>query len=119
MPPHLAGWAATADLNGVDDDLALAARHYLARVRELRPPHRQRFADGLSHEMISRIPQPLPPGTPPWMVLAAVLAEHRRRATGQVLTTRALTERIWPGFGRIERFTRPVGADAEKTQPLP
>jgi hypothetical protein len=51
-----------------------------------------------------------------------VLAERRRRASGQVLTTRALTERIWPGFGRLENFTRlePVGSfDAEQTQPLP
>ena len=61
----------------------------------------------------ARISQPAPPGTQPWALLAAVLAERRRRATGQVLTTRALTERIWPGFGRIEHFTRPVTDDAE------
>jgi hypothetical protein len=60
-----------------------------------------------------------PPGTQAGALLAAVLAERRRRATGQVLTTRALTERIWPGFGRIEHFTRPVTDDAEQTQPLP
>ena len=56
--------------------------------------------------MTARIPQPAPPGTQAW-------------APGQVLTTRALTERIWPGFGRIEHFTRPVTDDAEQTQPLP
>lgn len=108
MPPQLAAWAATADLNGIDDDLALAARHFLARVRELRPPHRDRFAQSLAAEMSARIPQMSPPGAPPWMLLAAVLAERRRRATGQVLASRALTDRIWPGFGRIERFTRPL-----------
>jgi uncharacterized RDD family membrane protein YckC len=110
MPLPLAGWASTADLNSVDDDLALAARHFLARSREIKPVY--------AH----RIPQPPPAGTPPWMLLAAVLAERRRRASGQQLATRALTERIWPGFGRIERFTRSQAlgsADTQEVQPLP
>ncbi|MEV6490524.1 RDD family protein [Actinoplanes sp. NPDC051633] len=122
MPPPLSRWAVTADLSAVDDDLALAARHFLARAKEIRRPWHDRFADGLAAEMIERIPQQPPPGTPPMHLLAAVLAERRRRASGQVLTTRALTERIWPGFGRLENFTRlePVGSfDAEQTQPLP
>jgi len=124
LPPPLIRWATSADLSAVDDDLALAARHYLARAKEIRQPWHDRFAYGLAAEMIERIPQHPPPDTPPWALLAAVLAERRRRAGGQVLTTRALTERIWPGFGRLEKFTRPpseaVGSfDAEQTQPLP
>ena len=122
MPLPLAGWAASADLNGVDDDLALAARHFLARSRDIRPIYAHRFANGLADEMLARIPQPPPAATPPWMLLAAVLAERRRRASGQQLTARALTERIWPGFGRIERFTRSQAlgsADTQEVQPLP
>ncbi|MFG1608512.1 RDD family protein [Actinoplanes sp. NPDC049265] len=122
MPTPLAGWASTADLNSVDDDLALAARHFLARSRDILPVYAHRFADGLADEMTARIPQPPPSGTPSWMLLAAVLAERRRRASGQQLTTRALTERIWPGFGRIERFTRSQAlgsADTQEVQPLP
>jgi len=122
MPRPLAGWAASADLNGVDDDLALAARHFLARSRDIKPVYAHRFANGLADEMLARIPQPPPAATPPWMLLAAVLAERRRRASGQQLTTRALTERIWPGFGRIERFTRSQAlgsADTQEVQPLP
>ena len=122
MPLPLNRWAATADLSAVDDDLALAARNYLSRAREIRQPWHDRFAYGLAAELTDRIPQPPPPGTPPWPLLAAVLAERRRRASGQALTTRALTERIWPGFGRLEKFTRSesLGSfDAEQTQPLP
>jgi uncharacterized RDD family membrane protein YckC len=122
MPPPLAGWAATLDLSGVDDDRALATRHYLARSAEIRQPHHRRFAYALAQEMAARIPQPPPPGTPPWLFLAAVLAERRRRAARHVLTSRELTDRIWPGFGRLDRFGASHalrGVDAEQTQPLP
>jgi uncharacterized RDD family membrane protein YckC len=148
MPPHLDRWATTLDLSGVDDDLALAARHYLTRSTQIREPHFSRFTYGLAEEIAAKIPQAPPPGTSPWLFLAAVLAERRRRAGQQVFTTRALTERIWPGFGRLDRFTAqpirggsaalgappppgfsappsppgsqsPGGGDAEQTQPLP
>jgi uncharacterized RDD family membrane protein YckC len=127
MPPHLAPWAARLDLSGVDDDLALAARHYLARAGQIREPYHTRFAYGLADEIADRIPQPPPPGTPPWLYLAAVLAERRRRAGTHVLTARALTDRIWPGFGRLDPLlsgrqsvSQPIrGADPEETQPLP
>ena len=105
MPPPLAGWAATLDLSGVDDELALAARHYLARSTELKQPQHTRLGFALAEEIAAKIPQPPPAGTAPWLYLAAVLAERRRRAGEQVVTARALTDRIWPGFGRLDRFT--------------
>jgi uncharacterized RDD family membrane protein YckC len=134
MPPPLAGWAATLDLSDLDDDLALATRHFLARSADIRQPYYSRFAYGLAEEVAAKIPQPPPPGTPPWLYLAAVLAERRRRAGLHVYATRALTDRIWPGFGRLDRFapspavaggeTRQTshairGGDAEQTQPIP
>jgi hypothetical protein len=75
----------------------------------------------LADEVAARIPQPPPPGTPPWLYLAAVLAERRGRASLHVFTARALTDRIWPGFGRLDRFTSQAirSADPEQTQPLP
>jgi uncharacterized RDD family membrane protein YckC len=102
MPPTLAPWAARLDLSGLDDDLALAARHFLARGRQIRQPHQDRLAYGLAAEIADKIGQVPPPGTPPWLFLAAVLAERRRRAGQQVFTGRALTDRIWPGFGRTD-----------------
>lgn len=146
MPPPLARWATTLDLSDLDDDLALATRHFIARSAEIREPYYTRFAYGLAEEVAAKIPQTPPPGTPPWLYLAAVLAERRRRAGQHVYATRALTDRIWPGFGRLDRFapSRAIrtsnnetpsdairtsgaetpshavwGGDAEQTQPLP
>jgi uncharacterized RDD family membrane protein YckC len=103
MPPHLAAWAAHLDLSGLDDDLALACRNYLARSAEIREPQHSRLAYVLANEVGARIRQGPPPGTPLWAFLAAVLAERRRRAAEDVYGTRALTDRIWPGFGRPDR----------------
>jgi uncharacterized RDD family membrane protein YckC len=103
MPPHLATWAARLDLSGLDDDLALACRNYLARAREIREPQHSRFAYELANEVGVRIRQAPPPGTPLWVFLAAVLAERRRRAGEGVYPIRTLTDRIWPGFGRPDR----------------
>ncbi|MDT5032228.1 MAG: hypothetical protein QOC94_2399 [Actinoplanes sp.] len=103
MPPHLAPWAAALDLSDLDDDLALAGRNFLARLTDIREPQRSRFAYTLANEVGARIRQAPPPGTPMWVFLAAVLAERRRRAGEAVYTTRELTDRIWPGFGRPDR----------------
>lgn len=110
MPPQLALWAADLDLSGLDDELALAARHYLARAGEIRQPQNSRFAQTLAQEIAEKIAQHPPPGTPPWMFLSAVLAERRRRAGSRVHATRALTQRIWPGFGRLD-WSRPAVTD--------
>ena len=110
MPPQLAGWAAELDLSGLDDPLALAARHYLARSGEIRQPQHARFAQSLAQEIAEKIGQQPPPGTPAWMFLSAVLAERRRRAGSRVHTTRALTQRIWPGFGRLD-WAQPAVTD--------
>jgi uncharacterized RDD family membrane protein YckC len=110
MPPQLAGWAAELDLSGLDDELALAARHYLARSGQIRQPQHDRFAHSLAQEIAAKISQPPPPGTPAWMFLSAVLAERRRRADSRAHTSRALTQRIWPGFGRLD-WARPAVAD--------
>jgi uncharacterized RDD family membrane protein YckC len=80
MPPNLAGWARTLDLVALDDDLALAVRHFLARNRQLREPARSRLGHLLAHQVVTVTNPPPPPGTPGWAYLAAVLAERHRRA---------------------------------------
>lgn len=102
MPPAMAAWAKTLDLTRLDDDLALAVRHYLARMQDLREPMRGRLATELADEVAARIGRPGALNVPPWIFLSAVLAERRRRAGAGMQTTRALTQRIWPGFGRVE-----------------
>ncbi|MEU4427341.1 RDD family protein [Actinoplanes sp. NPDC024001] len=99
MPAALAGWASVADLSGVGDDLALAARQFLSRAPGFREPALSRLRDELAAEVYARVTPPPPPGTQPWFLLAAVVAERRRRAEAQLATGRVLTERMLPGFG--------------------
>ena len=79
MPPPLAGWAAALDLSQVPDDLALAARQFLARFRDLAPEVRDSMGNRLATAMAAVTTPPPPPGVPAWAFLSAVLAERRRR----------------------------------------
>jgi uncharacterized RDD family membrane protein YckC len=100
MPPPLIGWAQSLDLSALDDDLALAARHALARAPQMTEPYGRRLQQALTDEISARTGRVPPPGTPPRMVLAAVLAERRKRASELVFPARALVDKVWPGFGR-------------------
>ena len=79
MPAPLSAWANRLDLSRVPDDLALAARQFLARAPELAPDVRDRLAGALVASLTAVTAPPPPPGTPDWAFLAAVLAERRRR----------------------------------------
>jgi uncharacterized RDD family membrane protein YckC len=79
MPPQLAGWAQQLDLSRVPDDLALAARQFLARAPELSPQVREEMGTSLARALAAVTAPPPPPGVPAWAFLSAVLAERRRR----------------------------------------
>jgi uncharacterized RDD family membrane protein YckC len=96
MPPGLAGWAATLDLAGLDDDLALSVRHFLARNRQLREPARTQLGLALAKEVAAVTNPPPPMGTPGWAYLAAVHAERHRRAMGQLAKVRTRAATVWP-----------------------
>src|SRR5258705_10689397 len=70
MPPGMASWAATLDLAGLDDELALAVRHFLARNRSIREPARTQLGQRLAREVGSVTNPPPPPKTPGWAYLA-------------------------------------------------
>jgi uncharacterized RDD family membrane protein YckC len=113
MPPGLATWAATLDLAGLDDDLALVVRHFLARNRNLREPARTELGRRLAAEVAAVTNPPAPPGTPGWAYLAAVHAERHRRAMHQLAVARTRTAAVWVGpsmGGRPDQGppTRPV-----------
>ena len=79
MPAPLQAWAEGADLSGVDDALALAARQILGRRSQLAP---QSYADlclRIAGAVAGRVSPPPPDGTPPEAYLRAVVAERRRR----------------------------------------
>ena len=96
MPPGLAEWAATLDLTGLDDDLALAVRHFLARNRTIREPARTELGHRLAREIASVTNPPPPMGTPGWAYLAAVHAERHRRALAQLAAVRTRAASVWP-----------------------
>ncbi|GAB3806755.1 RDD family protein [Micromonospora zhanjiangensis] len=94
--PGLAGWASTLDLAGMDDDLALAVRHFLSRQRQLREPARGRLAYRLAAEVAAATRPPPPAGTPHLAYLAAVHAERHRRALRRLAAVRARAAAVWP-----------------------
>jgi RDD family len=79
MPPELAGWAAAADIGRLPDRLALSVRQFLARAARLHPASRVRLGLALAGEVAQHVAPPPPAGTHPERMMAAVLAERRRR----------------------------------------
>lgn len=81
MPPHLASWAATADIRRLPDGLALTCRMFLARANDLHLGSRARLAATLSQRLAEYVAPAPPEGTHPEYMIAAVLAERRSRET--------------------------------------
>ncbi|OBI73661.1 RDD family protein [Mycobacterium asiaticum] len=79
MPPPLAGWASSLQLSGLSAGQAEVARQFLSRAMQLDPALRDQMAYRIANDVLSRIAPPPPPGVPPQLVLAAVLAERHRR----------------------------------------
>lgn len=124
MPVTLAGWASTLDLTGLDNDLALTVRHYLARNREIREPARSRLGYSLASEVAACTTPPPPPGTPGWAYLAAILAERNRRAVRRLAQARAATATVWPELARevhapATLMVLPFGPPVVPASPMP
>jgi uncharacterized RDD family membrane protein YckC len=95
-PAPLLAWASTLDLTGLDDELALAVRHFLARSRQLREPFRTQLGLQLAAEVMRRTNPSPPPNTPGWAFLAAVLGERHRRTAARLTVARAAHAALWP-----------------------
>jgi uncharacterized RDD family membrane protein YckC len=79
MPPHLAAWAAGADVASLPVGLALAVRQYLGRAAALDPVSRASVGGRLATEVGTHLAPPPPPGTSADDLLAAVVATRRER----------------------------------------
>jgi len=96
MPPHLAAWAAGADIARLPDGLAMAVRQFLMRAPLLSPRSREALSLQLHDEVVGFL-APLPPaGTPPELVLVAVIADRRRRDWDRLQRDAALRRRLIP-----------------------
>ncbi|WP_330184116.1 RDD family protein [Nocardia sp. NBC_01503] len=78
--PRLQGWARQLDMTGLPDELAIAMRQYLTRVRTLTPEAQDRLGRTLVITVCDRLRTPPLNGYPPVQILGAVLAERQRRA---------------------------------------
>lgn len=79
MPPPLAQWAAHADLAALPPGVAIAVRQFLGRAAELNPASREELGQNLLRSVLPHVSPPPPPGIHAEYVLAAVIADRRRR----------------------------------------
>ncbi len=79
MPPHLAAWAANADMLRLPDGLALSARQFLGRAAKLHPASRERLGLELAGRIERYVAPGPPPGSHPELFLLAVLTARRDR----------------------------------------
>jgi uncharacterized RDD family membrane protein YckC len=79
MPPPLQRWAASADLATLPPGLAIAIRQFLGRAPSLTPQSRHQLGHELLVATLPHVSPPPPPGFHPEYVLAAVIADRRRR----------------------------------------
>lgn len=94
MPPHLAGWARSADMAALPTGLALAVRQFLGRAATLDPRTRHELGSSLATEVAAYVAPPPPPGTPPHDFLAAVIASRRERDSARLDREAALRARL-------------------------
>ena len=89
MPPALAHWAATANVDRVPPELVLASRQLLGRMSTLQPASGYGFATELARQVWPFLRPPPPAGTPADALLAAVVAERRRREDWRLTQVRS------------------------------
>lgn len=92
--PQLAAWARGADVGVLPDALAVAARQFLVRAPVLVPQARESTARALAADLVARVSPAPPPGAHPEDVVAAVLAERRRRDEERLDRADALRDRL-------------------------
>ena len=96
MPLQLAEWAAGADIARLPDGLAMAVRQFLMRAPLLSPQSRATLGIQLRDEVVAYVsPQP-PASAHPELVLAAVIADRRRRDTIRLQRDADLRRRLIP-----------------------
>jgi uncharacterized RDD family membrane protein YckC len=94
MPPQLAHWAADADLASLPTGLALAVRQFLGRLPQIDPASRASIGGRLAAAVEEYVAPAPPPGTPPEVFLAAVVAARRERDAARLARQADLRRRL-------------------------
>ncbi|WP_233714538.1 RDD family protein [Kribbella jiaozuonensis] len=123
VPGHLVQWAQSLELSRLSDDLANAARDYLARYTDLLPGPQIALGEALAAKMAAvTAPAPPTPIIAP-AYLSAILAERRRRELIRLSTHRPTpTGPFAPSYAiPAGPFTppSPYGAQAPVPAPTP
>lgn len=79
VPPPLAGWAPSLQVDALSDRSAEAAASYLRRYAEFSPQTQVTLGHRLAAEVAAQVSPPPPAGTPPVAYLSAVLAVRRQK----------------------------------------
>src|SRR5215469_336759 len=79
VPPPLAEWAQSLQIDGLSARSAEAAASYLRRFAELSPSAREALGLQLASTVATQVSPPPPAGTPPAAYLSAVLAVRRQK----------------------------------------
>lgn len=96
MPPHLAGWAQAADIVSLPDGLAMQVRQFLPAAFAMTPQARADMGVLLLEEVLHYVSPPPPPGNHPEYVLAAVIADRRRRDLDRLIRDARLRDSLIP-----------------------
>lgn len=94
MPPHLAAWATNADISQLPDELAMAVRTFLPAAPSMTPVVREEMGRRLLSEMSLYVSPAPPSGNHPEYVLAAILADRRRRDGLRLSRDQSLRQRL-------------------------
>jgi uncharacterized RDD family membrane protein YckC len=96
MPLALHPWVGSADVAALPSGLTVAVRQFLARAPGLVPESRRRIGLDLVHAVLLHVSPPPPDGVHPETVLAAVVAERRRRDLDRLWREERLRARVLP-----------------------
>lgn len=96
MPEELEPWARQADIGVLPDALVVAVRQFLLRAPDLMPEARARTGSELYAAILPRVAPPPPAQAHPERVMAAVLAERRRRDEVRLARADELRARLLP-----------------------
>ena len=92
--PVLAAWARQADIAVLPTGLALSTRQFLARSTTFTPQARDQIGRQLLADTLRFVSPAPPPGWHPEYVLAAVLADRRRRDADRLARDEQLRARV-------------------------
>lgn len=120
MPPQLAWWASSLQLSGLRAEQAELARQFLSRASQLDPQVRDQMAYRITGDVVAQISPPPPPGVPPQLVLAAVLAERHRRELARMRPSPPPgPPPQWPAQPPYQQPAYPRPAYPRPTPPVP